>query len=1172
MDSRTRVSENDSAAHRKGMALKTLIARYKQRSRDAGAGLVDAVVGIGLAAIIIGGPILYFTTVNGNAAGNAATQEQNTAISEALDRTVANIQASDTIIYAGPNELVTRSTEVEEGKADNPVVTRWVLNTADNTLYQQAWSGTAGVAAYSRGSVPSAAGGTADVVTRKSVENLQLDGQLFTYTDKDGADIDVKAPKAALTENARTSPADGKKTFDIALVNIAIKAGTVKDGMVENKTSAAPRSVSGKAGPDVDIPSCPAVDVSTNAANKPVIRWSTMPGYTSYQVTRNGSQVAVVTAAATDAQKSWTDASVVAGPTESVQYRVYARNADGSIASIACMPKVWSPQIAAPEFKNSAVLPAADQAHEWTDGTDGALGLKKPRIQLQWGAVAGATSYELKYRELDPVTGNPLTTGFSAVAQLLPAGTTKFTWDEGGWAASYEWFIKANAGAGQSQSPESVHVTTLTHPPAPQNVDVTPQYGVGSDRMTNGYNVIKWNASPTAVEYDVWRYNSGSSGAVTKLATVKASSALTYKDTVPYGTSWTYYVAAVNDGARGNTSGKASSANPEAGVTTATGTMPTVSYKEPAGGMVMSTMNFSGDAVTFDRVASVDQDTVKPAPQKAAQLQFPPVPVQSSSRDYDGYNHFDWQPALSATGYQVARFDNAGPTGTKECLTAKCADSNGTDGTGGGTTSTAIDDRNVPKGSKFYYAAQAYNATGLSVELSAIEPLTQRPAAPALTVTRTPDESDNTTDFQIIQNADAGNAPVNRFCTKDTCEYELNKTVTTPTTATSTELTVDHSQTGAPWDIPKRSSPEGYTSTFTARSKNEAVTNSGYSDDSTVEVDTLPGNFWVVPTIGDINWGQAHRVKLDKVNMNGPADSNNATTVRWGPSSGAGSITYTRRALSGDTVDGSLGLSPSSAPSGTVESGAQGAGDDTATPGAAYAYDVTATGVNGKTRKISTNPVITPAAISKTGTLQITCAGRDDRAFTEAQLRPGGNYEAGVMSQPYYGQKHSTKLIRSDPDGSWTFDASPAYGKYKKTSYYGIVNGSGKTAAAKQTYYRTGSNYTMTGQWTAAKGDFSSGDGYTYRMYMRNGFQIITEGADFRLPDANGKYATYTGAGSYDLVAYIESMGTFQFNNNCATFNSTGPNMTEPLTPCYAFNGSECTRRDYASRPHWLSK
>jgi hypothetical protein len=208
MDRKTRATENASAAHRKGMALKNLIDRYKQRRRDAGAGLVDAVVGIGLAAIIIGGPILYFTTVNNAAAGAASTQGQNTAISEALDRAVANIQASDTIVYAGPNELVTRSTEVETGKADNPVITRWVVN--DGKLYQQAWSGDAGVAAYDRSTLPTAAAGTANLDTRVSVDNLQLDGDLFTYTDKDGANLDVKAPKAALTEAARTTPADGK--------------------------------------------------------------------------------------------------------------------------------------------------------------------------------------------------------------------------------------------------------------------------------------------------------------------------------------------------------------------------------------------------------------------------------------------------------------------------------------------------------------------------------------------------------------------------------------------------------------------------------------------------------------------------------------------------------------------------------------------------------------------------------------------------------------------------------------------------------------------------------------------------------------------------------------------------------------------------------------------------
>jgi hypothetical protein len=1163
MDSMTRATENASAAHRKGMALKNLIDRYKKRRRDAGAGLVDAVVGIGLAAIIIGGPILYFTTVNNAAAGAASTQGQNTAISEALDRAVANIQASDTIMYAGPNELVTRSTEVEAGKADNPVITRWVVS--GGKLYQQAWSGDAGVAAYDRSSLPTAAAGTANLDTRVSVDNLQLDGDLFTYTDKDGANLDVKAPKAALTEAARTTPADGKKTYDIALVNIDLKAGTAvngtdKTGVVENKTSAAPRSVSGKADTPTAAAPCAAVRVDTNAAGKPVITWSTLPGYTSYVVFRNAAQIGTVAAAASDAQKSFTDATVTPGPVEVINYRVQPRNADGTLGSLACTPKPWSPQIDAPEFRNSGVLPSADLAHEWTDGTDGALGLKKPRIVLQWAAVPGATSYDLKYRELDPATGAPLTVAFNSAAAGLPAASTKFTWDDGGWGASYEWYIKANAGAGQGQSGESKHITTLTHPAAPQNVDVTPEYGTGSDRTTNGYNVITWSSSATAVAYDVWRYNAGSSGAVTKLATIPAASPRTYKDTVPYGTSWTYYVAAVNDGSRGTTSGKASSANPEAGVTAATGTMPTVSYREPAGGAVMSTMAFAGNNTSVV-LASVSQPNVQPAPQPATQLQFPPIPTDSASRDYDGYNQLDWNPSLSATGYAVRKTD-VGATAKSVCLTDKCS------GNSGGTTATAFKDTEAP-GTQFDYSVRAYNATGPSVDFSLIETLTQRPAAPDLNVKRAPSKTDRSADFEIVQNADAGNTGDNKFCTSSTCKYELKKD-------TKVVATNNHTQSGEPVDWDGADSPDGSTTTFTARSKNEARTNNGYSDATSTTVNTYPGDFWVAGRTGDLAKGQGMRIKVNATNVSDvPVNSNGATTVKWGGSAGASSMYVARKSIAGDTVSpggDSWGLSRSAVREKTLASAdaqADGAWDDLAAPGAVFQYELTAKAPNGLTRTVKSQPVLTPAATSKAGLLQVTCSGTDQRGFTQREIgyTSDGSYYRGAMSQPYPYQIVGAKLI-SDAGHPEGLDGAPVYGLAKTTDYLGIVS-NGTNYFSPDNFSYTGWNYSASGRWG---GGVASGDGKGYYQGLKSGFDVVTRGLTFQLvnPDTN-KVQSYTEPDSAYITATIQVTGTFQFQNTCAPQGRTGNALIEPPAPCYSFTGAYCDVPAYSNRPKWAS-
>lgn len=1158
MGSKTNMPENGSAAHKKGMGLKSLIERYKKRRRDAGMGMIDAIAGVALAAIIIGGPILYFVVMNNNAAGNASTQSQNTAISEALDRAVANVQASDSIVYAGPNELVTRSTEVEEGKADKPVVTRWVVD--GTTFYRQSWSGT--------GTGPTTAAGynrttpTSDTtVTSSVVSDLKLDGDLFTYTGKDGTDISVKAPNAALTENARTNPADGKKTYDIALVNLAIKAGTSssggKTGLVEAKTSAAPRSVSGKAsGDEIDVPMCPAMSISTNAAGKPVITWKTLAGYTSYQVTRNGTQVAVVTAAATDTQKSWTDAGVVAGPAESVQYRVHARNADGSIASIACMPKTWTPQIKAPEFKNSSVLPSADQAPLWTTGPDGALGLKKPRIVLKWDAVPGATSYELKYRELDPATGKPLTSGFSAAADALPAASTTYIWDEGGWARSYEWFIKANAGSGQGQSAESAHITTLTHPPAPQNVNIKAEYGTGSARLTTGNNVITWDASPTASGYEIWKYTSGGSGSVTRIGQLNAA-ARTFTDPQPYGSEVTYYVAAINDGPRGNTSGKASSANPEAGVVAATGVMPTVSYATPAkGSIVVKTASYrSGDSFSIDRV--VDVTPGNPAPKPVSQLQYPPVPADNQSRDWDGYNELKWNPTLSATGYQVARFTKSG---VKSCLTNVC----GTE-SGGGITATSLKDP-AAKGSQSDYAVIAYNATGLSVEFSAKETLTQRPAAPDLKLVRAPSLTQRTADFQIVQNADAGNTGNDRFCTTNTCAYELKK-------STALVSKLNHTQSGAQVNWTNADSPDGSTTTFTARSKNEAKFNDGYSDANTKTINTYPGVFSVRGKIGDMRGGQVARYRLSVIAMEMGYEQNGATTVEWGSVPGANKVDVVRKSLGGDVVgDAASGLSLGAVRSMSYYNGNGGVWDDFASPGAIFQYEITATAPNGLKRTTKSQPVLTPADISKAGTMVVTCSGTDTRVFSGSQVGSiaDGSFFRGAYSVPYPYQKVAAQMVWSDGAHASSLDGAARYGYTRGTDYLGLASWGDNYWSPKNLYY-TGWNYTLLGMWGPVHGDFASGPGVGYYQGMSSGFYAVSRGATHTLTDPDtGQARFYQGPDSYYVNPNVQTLATFQVD--CAPAGATGAALQEPLDACYTFNGQACNNPAFWNRPQWVSR
>lgn len=1109
------------AAHKEGMALKNMNVGHKRR-RDAGIGIVDTIVGIGLAALVIGGPILFFTVVNQSAAGNAATQEKNTSISQALDRTVASVQGADSIMYAAPNELVVRSTEVEPGQPDKPVITRWVVN--GTTLYQQAWTGDAGVATYDRSALPTGATGSANSITRESVVGLQLDKPLFGYNNKDGGDINVTAPAEPLTETARTNPADGLTTYDIALVKMGVKASTIKDGMVENASSAAPRSVSGKSDGNVAAAQCPAVTLSTSASGDPVITWNTMAGYTSYSVMRNNGQAAVVTAAATEAQKSWTDTTVTPGPAEVISYRVQAQNPDGSTASIACTPKNWSPQIAAPTFKNSAVQPSAVEAHEWTGGAHAALGLKKPRIVLSWDAVPGADSYDLKYRQLDPVSGAPLTPAYASAVAGLPAATTTFTWDEGGWASSYEWYIIANAKTGQSG--ESAHIKTLTHPPAPQNVVIRAEYGTGATRETDGNNIISWDAAPTAAGYDIWKYNTGSAGAVTRIGQVDASTR-SYTDSEPYGTTSTYYVAAVNDGPRGNTSGKASSANPEAGVVTATGTMPTVSYREPAGSsFTITTTSFKGaQSMSIERASN--HTPVNPGPKPVSQLQYPPIPdisevsaAAGQTRDIDGANRVVWAPTLSATSYLPGRANVI--DGQLVCLAGDCL--KGT----GGITATSLTDP-AAKGTQFDYLVKAVNPTGLSIDFSAKVRLTQRPETPPLNITQQPNLSTSGAAFSSIANGDTGNDGANRFCTSATCKYELSRngvavsTLDQPTGGSGSTVT---------WSTP--SNPEGETITFSARSKNEAVTNGGFSESRTDTVRTYPGDFGVNQWLGD-RYGNARErfmanlVSTDVEGSSSGISTPGQTSVAWGSSTGAASMSVNRTALDGErtSTDPSLGL-PGPGPVNANYGNGSNILSTWAAPGATYKHSVTATAPNGLQRTQEPGIIRTPADVPHHAIVQITCSNNTATNQESAKWDHPNHYVGARMIDMY---------------------KQPLSGSWGGTSIAGLQSSKGSGLYM--------SNSAWLNPWDGNI-NMDAGAGNPY-------YQGVTSGFDIQNASANG------GPPSARIRVLMTALATF--NSGCGAPGATWGGLQEPTYPCYGYvPGQPCLMSNNQNRPQWTSK
>lgn len=1089
----------------------------RKRLGDRGSGILETVAGLALGTMIIGGGAAIYVQSSQTAATAKVIESQNTDISQALDRLSQNIKVSNPILVAGPDELVIQSSEDDT----TTVANRWVRNT--DTLYRQVWSGQAtaypfGSSAWistgmATGTAPNGDGkqDTSTVVERLTAETPVV--PVFRYFDEAGTEIPV--PAAGIT-------AQNGDTAKIRRVDALVTADTARGGTVQNRISASPRNTTGgvSAAGDAVAPVCPAVTLQTSGG-RPDVRWATITGSTTYHVYRNNALATTVTTAAGSTQGSWVDNTVSIAGDDAIVYKVLAQDGAGNVSPTSCRPQTWRAQIDAPVIKGLQVLPAADKATDWTSGPDSSLGLKKPKITAAWDAVSGASGYTLLVREYDAATSLPIEPSFRPAA-VLDSSTLSFSWTEAGWGKYYAWKIRAESRSGQSV--DSPVVYSLTHPMAPKNIKIAPAYGEGSDKAVNGYNNISWDAVAGASGYDVYRYNSGTSGAVTLLGSTTTTS---YKDTVPYGSTYSYYVATKNTGLRGTAGSKTqSSPNPETGAQAATGTFPTVSFTGGGTGGGSASMAVGG-VIPLAVPAATDPND--PAPVVATQLMYPPIPTVKAvsaaagaqTRDLDGANVVVWDPAPSATGYQAAKFTPGGAVST--CLTSACSG-----GSAGGITATQLSDP-AAKGTQTDYAVLAYNATGPSVEFSAKVRLTQRPPAPTLTMTRAPSLATSTSDFQISQNADQGNTGSDKFCTATTCRYDLVRNG-------STLLTTNHSQSGAVMDWKNAPNPEGATLSYSSRSKNEAVTNGGWSDLSPAQtVLTYPGDFAYNLWVGDHDGNQRERVVLDKWNVDNAGASQwiqaGATTVEWGPSAGASYVNWVRRADTAEATSsdwtrilpGAQNLSSN----GPANGGYQ---QDWASPGTVYHFDLKAVAPNGLERSKTTGQIGTPAEMPHHGLLQTVCSGN--------------------TTSPWW-QDNGAHYI-----GARLIDFWPAikYGSWDRVRVHGLFLPKG------QGYYNASNVVEMPHEAWAADGwwaTITSGSGYGYYYGISNGFDIFTKGS--------------VGPNSAGLRMTIETLGTF--DSGCGAQWATWGGLQEPTVPCYGYvPGEPCQTPNYQNRPQWIGR
>lgn len=1042
--------------------------RFQSLRGDRGEGMAGAVAGISVGVVVILITIGLVVMFQGQSQAATDREASQTSINEALHQIKQQVQVADTILVAEPNTLIT-----EGPQGDGAVVrTRWIA--VNDALHKQTWTGFSGEYPYSGNAwiAPTTASANApagggEQWTSTPVRNLRMAaGPVFTYFGQDNAPISVVP---ALTA------ADGKTSIIKRVAfSMEVKTG---EGVLKNASSASPRNVGGQSTDgNVPAPTCP--DATLTVGSTPKLTWSTVPGVTQYVIYRNSSAIKTVSVAAGATSGSWEDTTVTAVAGEAVTYSVTAKNSSGE--SISCRPLIYRPNVSAPALTSTLMPSGTEAAAAWNPST-----LTKPEIRFDWNAVPNATGYELFYRELNADTGIPLTPGYTALSQLN-ADQLTYTWTGATWGSRYEWYIKANSRVGGS--PESRHNIILTHPTAPAGLTVTAAYGEddAADRLTRGRNIIRWNAVPTATAYEVWRYNSGTSGPVTLAC--KTTGALTCTEKVAYGTEYTYYVVAKNLGPRGYT---------------AAGSQPST---------------YAPSATPESRAQS------KPA--KVTQLQYPPVAAMSGlrnsddgSRDIQGTNIARWKAAASATGYHVYRVNNV--TAATTCLTGAC-----TNPTTGGVSATEYRE-SAPPGSRRGYIVRAYNATGLSIEAAAPDLITQRPAAPQLSVTSRPSLTTDAASFTIAANGDAGNPAGQEFCIASGCNYELQRNGT----AVSNQI---HPSNGKVVAVTNASNPQGVTVTYRARSKNAAFTGGGWSDFSTTTVNTYPGPFTYSQFYGDRNGKNTARFRLNMINSDYAgsevrAEQNGMVGARWGASGGARNVKVERIPVANDTVrsnGGSIGLPTQSRPYAVSPHGNANAWEAVAAPGATYRHTITAIGQNGLERSVTTPNIVTPAELPQHGKVIVVCSGNTY-----------SNQESARWDHP--GHRVASRLI--------DFTANPLYGKYESVWVKGI------------TMNRNGSWYVSNEKWYAPRtsGNLNSSAGLGYWYGHHSGFDITTWGS----------------GGPNSLQLRVSLAGYATFNDGCGPAGATYDGLREPTWACYGYvPGQACQTNNPQNRPQWWSR
>jgi murein DD-endopeptidase MepM/ murein hydrolase activator NlpD len=239
----------------------------------------------------------------------------------------------------------------------------------------------------------------------------------------------------------------------------------------------------------------PQCNVSTSQIR---LNWTASANATSYQIFRNGSSLTTVTSGMTE----YIDTPVTPGT--SYSYYMRALNSAGGTNSNTLNSTAINCTL--PGALTLTLMPQCN--------------VSTSQIRLSWTASANATSYQI-FRN-----GSSLTTVTSGMTEYIDTPVTPGT--------SYSYYVRALNSAGGTNS-NTLNSTAINCTlPGELTLTLMPQCNVSTSQIR-----LNWTASANATSYQIFR--NGSS-----LTTV-TSGMTEYIDTpVTPGTSYSYYVRALN--------------------------------------------------------------------------------------------------------------------------------------------------------------------------------------------------------------------------------------------------------------------------------------------------------------------------------------------------------------------------------------------------------------------------------------------------------------------------------------------------------------------------------------------------------------------------------------------------------------------------------------------------